>query len=159
MRTETITFYHFDELSEEAQERARDWWRNNAAEYAWMNESRQSLETFCDHFGVKLKSWTIEAYITPDYQAEFSNANFRGLKLRDYHRDYMPTGYCLDCDLWMTFHDEFKRTGDAKAAFDAALWRGFIAWRNDLEAQNSDEYIDDHLTINEYEFTQEGQRA
>ena len=68
----------------------------------------------------------------------------------------MPTGYYLDCDLWMTFYDEFKRTSSAKKAFDKALWAGFIAFRNDLEAQLSDEYIDEHLTINEYQYTETG---
>jgi hypothetical protein len=71
----------------------------------------------------------------------------------------MPTGYCLDCDLWMTFFDEFKRTGNAKGAFDAAIDAGFKGWRNDLEGQLEDEYIDDFITANEYEFCEKGRRV
>jgi hypothetical protein len=68
----------------------------------------------------------------------------------------MPTGYCLDCDLWMTFYDEFKATSSAKKAFDKALWAGFIGWRNDMESQLEDDYIDEHMMMNEYEFTEDG---
>lgn len=37
MRTETIvrTLYHFDELTEKAKDKARDWYRNGALDYAW----------------------------------------------------------------------------------------------------------------------------
>ena len=156
MRTETIAIYKFEELpTEAAKEKARDWWRA-ASDFAWSSESEQSITAFCDHFGVRLTTWRVGPYETPDYAAEYFNSHFRGLKLRDFKRDHMPTGYCLDCDLWMTFYDEFKRTGSAKKAFDAALWAGFIGWRNDMQSQLEDEYIDEHLTINEYEFTADG---
>ena len=56
----------------------------------------------------------------------------------------------------MTFYDQFKATGSAKKAFDDALWQGFNAWHNDMESQLSDEFIDEHLIINEYEFTEDG---
>lgn len=52
--------------------------------------------------------------------------------------------------------DQFKRTGDAKAAFESALDAGFNGWRRDLEGQLEDEYIDDFLTINAYEFDECG---
>lgn len=155
MRTILRTIYKFDELPENAKQRARDLWRTDA-DYHWSDESRESIETFCAHFGIRLTTWQVAPYETPNYHADYFNSHFRGRKLRDFNRDHMPTGYCLDCDLWMTFYDEFKRTGDAKGAFDAALWAGFKAWRNDMEWQLSDEYIDEHLIINEYEFDETG---
>ena len=159
MKTKTITLYTFDELpTEAAKERAREWWREGI-DFAWSDESLNSIKTFCEHFGVKLRDWSVGPYANPDYSTDAENSHFRGRRLRDFDRDAMPTGYCLDCTLWMTFYDEFKRTGDAKAAFDSALWEGFKDWRNDMEAQLSDDYIDEHLTINEYEFTEEGERA
>lgn len=158
MRTETITIYKFDELptdaaKERARERGRQWINDDPA---WTTESRQSIEAFCEHFGVKLKNWSVGAYSAPDYSTNAENSHFRGVKLAQFNRDHMPTGYCLDCDLWMTFYDEFRRTGDAKGAFDAALWAGFKSWQNDLESQLEDEHIDEFLTINEYEFDECG---
>lgn len=158
MRTETVTIYKFDELTnpaaiERARERGRQW---IAEDPAWCDEARQSIEAFCEEFGVTLKEWSVGAYAPIDYSTNAANEHFRGRKLREFKRDYMPTGYCLDCDLWQTFYDEFKRAGDAKGAFDTALDAGFKAWREDLEGQLEDEYIDDFLTANEYEFTEDG---
>lgn len=156
MRTETINVYTFQELpTESAKERARDWWREGI-DFAFSDESRQSIQAFCDEFGVRLKDWSVGAYAPINYTTDAENKHFRGRKLREFKRDAMPTGYCLDCDLWQTFCDEFKRTGDAKAAFEAALWEGFKAWRDDMEGQLEDDYIDECLEINEYEFDENG---
>lgn len=153
MRTIVTTVYKFDELNDQAKERARDWWRS-IGEVAWDDESRDSIVAFCSHFGVKLTEYDIDNCW---FKHDATNATFRGRKLSDFDRDHMPTGYCLDCDLWMTFYDEFKKTGDAKAAFNDALCAGLREWREDREHQNTDEYIDEVLTINEYEFTEKGE--
>lgn len=158
MRTETIEIYKFQELpTDAAKERAREWWREATASYfSWSSESLDSIKTFCAAFGVRLKEWSVGPYASPDYSTDAENHHFRGRKLRDFKRDHMPTGYCLDCSLWGTFYDVFKATGDAKAAFDAALHAGFIDWRDDMESQLEDEHVDECLTINEYEFTADG---
>ena len=72
----------------------------------------------------------------------------------------MPTGYCGDCDLWQTFYDEFKRTGDAKYAFEQAVDAGFTGWQKDWEAAYGDEALDDFILAlaNVYEFTEDGDR-
>ena len=155
MRMETINVYSFDELSDEAKDKARSKYRENC-DFHWNDECKDSINAFCDHFGIRLTAWSVSPYSSPDYSAEYFNSHFRGLKLKDFKRDHMPTGYCLDCDLWMTFYDEFKATGCAKKAFDKALWAGFIGWRNEMESQLEDDYIDEHLMMNEYEFTEDG---
>ncbi len=101
MRTETTTIYTFDELpdddaKERARERGRQWVSDDPA---WNDESYESIEAFRKHFGVKLKEWSIGAYESLDYSTNAENSHFRGLKLSQFDRDYMPTGYCLDCDL------------------------------------------------------------
>ena len=156
-----VSLYTFEELpTDTAKEKAREWGRNViGCDPAWSGESLDSIKTFCSRFGVTLQEWSIGAYAPVDYSAPFDNANFRGLRLRDFDRDAMPTGYCLDGDLWQTFYDRFKATGDAKGAFDAALYAGFKAWRDDLEGQLEDEYISDFLMANEYEFTEDGDKA
>jgi len=152
---EKTTVYKFDELSESAKNRAREDWRENI-DVSWSTESLESIKAFCEAFNVTLKDWSIGAYCPLDYETNAENQHFRGVKLKSINRDSMPTGYCLDCDLWFTFYDEFKRTGDAKHAFNDALYAGFKAWRDDMEGQLSDESIDESLTINEYEFTEDG---
>lgn len=155
METVQIEVYSFDELSESAKDKAREWWRHGI-DFAWSDESRESIEAFCKHFGVRLKQWSVSPYESPSYTTDAENRHFRGLRLSQIDREQMPTGYCLDNTLWYTFHDEFKRTGDAKHSFDAAIWEAFKAWRDDMEYQLSDECIDDLLMVNEYRFTESG---
>ncbi len=158
MRTATVTLYTFDKLpSEQAKDRARETGRQWVSKDPhWFDESLASINTFCEFFGVKLKTWGVGPYCPFHFSTDAENRHFRGRRLRDFDREYMPTGYCLDCDLWMTFYDEFKKTGDAKTAFNEALCAGFKAWRDDLEYQLGDEYIDEFLTINVYEFDECG---
>lgn len=156
MRVIEQTIYTFEELSEEAKEKARDWMRSNGDTF-WDEESKDSIQAFCDHFRVALKSWNIGAHCPINYKVEYFNSHFRGKKLKDFSRDYMPTGYCLDCSLWVTFYDQFKQTGSAKKAFDAALYQGFKDWRSDMESQLENDYIDEHLIANLYEFTECGE--
>jgi len=154
------TLYTFEELpTEKAKETARDWWRYKR-EFAWSDESLESIKAFCAQFNVKLERWSIGAYYPIDYHlSEYGNDNFRGLRLSQFERESYPTGYCLDADLSITFFDTFKKTGDAKYAFESAIDAGFKAWRDDLEWQLSDEHVDDMLIANEYEFTETGKRA
>lgn len=158
MRTATLSIYKFSELSDTAKEAAIEHAReNNWFGNAWDDESRQSIQTFCEHFNITLKDWSVGAYSPIYYTHNAENKHFRGLKLRDISPDNCPTGYCLDFTLWGTFHQVFKKTGDAKLAFDAAIDEAFKDWRNDMESQLSNEYISEHLEINEYEFTEQGE--
>ena len=158
MRTETINIYTFDELNDAAKEKARDWYRDGM-EYHWWNESLDSIKSFADTFRVSIKDYSIglgsHSYIDTDAE----NANFRGLKLKNVDREAMPTGYCLDCALWQTFYDEFKRTGDALYAFNEAIDAAKKEILSDIEYQYTDESIDENILINEYEFLENGERA
>lgn len=150
----TLQVFTFDELSEEAKERACYDYRARM-EYDRADESRDSIDTFCRAFNVSLTHWRVDSW-QYEFCTDAKNENFRGVKLRDFKRDHMPTGYCLDCDLWQTFFDVFKKTGDAKGAFDAALHAGFSAWRDDMESQESEEYIGETLDANGWRFFADG---
>ena len=153
----TIQVFKFDELSESAKENARDRWRDGM-EFAWRDEAKDSIRAFLGQFGIKLTEWNVGPYQPFSYRlSEYDNSNFRGMKLRDFERENYPTGYCLDADMSIEFYDVFKKTGDAMHAFECAIESGFIGWRNDMEWQVSDEYIDECLEINEYEFTENGE--
>jgi len=155
MRTATVELYQFNELSDEAKERAREWWRDGL-DYPWWSDAEASIRAFCDHFGVRVKDYSIGAYSPSYLDTDAENGHFRGIKLKAINREAMPTGYCLDCALWQTFYDEFKRTGSALYAFNEAIDAAAKAVREDMEYQYSDESVDEMLTINEYEFTENG---
>ena len=157
-RTIKKTVYKFDELSDSAKERAREWYRSTD-DGCWNEDYKASINAFVDHFGAALVDWNIGPWSPLEYKVDFDNSNFRGMKLRDFNADYMPTGFCADCALWGTFHAEFKRTGDAKHAFEEAVHAGFKAWRDDWEYQLSDEVVDEAITANDYEFYENGEIA
>lgn len=155
MKTVELTVYKFDELNDKAKERARAWYRRDF-EYPWWSEVQDSLKTFCAEFGVKVLDYSMGDTRDEYIKTDATNANFRGFKLKDFDRNAMPTGYCLDCDLRYTFADEFKKHGDALGAFKDALNAFLIGVRNDVEYQYSDEAVDESLVCNEYDFTEDG---
>ena len=63
MRTETRTYtlYRITELSGEAKEKAHNEWLCNRYFYGWTHENRQTLDTFCERFGIVCRNWRYEA--------------------------------------------------------------------------------------------------
>ena len=63
MRTETRTYtlYRITELSEEAKEKAHSEWLCNRYFYGWTHENRQTLDTFCERFGIVCRNWRYDA--------------------------------------------------------------------------------------------------
>ena len=63
MRTETRTYtlYRITELSEEAKEKAHTEWLCNRYFYGWTHENRQTLDTFCERFGIVCRNWRYDA--------------------------------------------------------------------------------------------------
>lgn len=156
MKTITINVYAFYELSESAKQKARDKYLTEYHEYSWLNEGKDSLKSFCEYFNVDLKDYSVSPCSYSYVETNASNQNFRGVKLKTINRDYMPTGYCMDCSLWITFYDVFKATGNALQAFNEAIDQWVKDMISDMKYQDSDEYIDEHMTINEYEFDEKG---
>lgn len=156
MKTITINVYSFDELSESAKQKARDKYRTGYHEYSWLDEGIDSLKAFCSHFGITLTDWSVGAYQCSWVSTNANKDDFRGVKLKTIDREYMPTGYCMDCSLWITFHDVFKATGNALQAFNEAIDQWVKDMVFDMEYQDSDEYIDECMTINAYEFDEKG---
>jgi hypothetical protein len=161
MRTIEVKLYQYDELpSEEAKEKAREWFTSGIdAGGTWATENRNSIECFCARFGVTLMDWSVGAFAPLEYRTDAHASHFRGVKLRHFKGDEMPTGYCLDSTLYGVFHSVFKQTGDAKAAFDAAIESGFMDWRQDAESEYERENVEDNMRANEYEFLENGERA
>jgi hypothetical protein len=118
MRLETYEVYTFNELSEEAKETARSWWRDGL-EYHWWDETLGSIKAFAAEFGVKVVDYTISPWGYSYVKTDAEPSNFRGRNLKNIpNRETFLTGYCLDNTLMYTFHDEIKHhKGDLYAAF------------------------------------------
>jgi len=54
MRTKETTVYQYNELSEKAKERARDWFRERNLEYDWYESDYEALQTLGRLFGMEV---------------------------------------------------------------------------------------------------------
>lgn len=187
MRTEQITIYQFDELSDDAKERARNWWRRceEADGYHWWHEAKAALDAFCDHFGVKVTDYSVGAF-QPSYvtlslnrqDTEFGTHHddnrvpgLAGVRLWKYLRNQCGvdkllakccpfTGVCFDEDLLQPIR-EFVARPDART-YAELLNDCADSWLDavvaDDEARFDDENVDESIRCNEYEFTENGER-
>lgn len=153
----TINVYQFNELSEEAKEKAVQQYRSSGFDYAWQDESRDSLKAFCDLFNVKVIDYSIGTWKHSYIKTNAGNNHFRGWnKAKVNAIPEFLTGYCLDCAFVEAFKREFEKTGDALYSFNEAIGAGLSDWIKDMEWQESDESIAEFLTTNDYQFLENG---
>lgn len=203
MRTETISIYQFAELSEEAKETAREWWRNATLKngFAWQEEWIESIKRGLKSFGADLYNYDIDCLNASQSLVAIKNYNdnteeLKDLRLRtwllnNYYHNFFErkpygsytknektgkwsykrrsnvlyietscpfTGYCGD-ENFMDIFREFIKKPDGRTldellqdATDATL-RGL---EQDCAHQLTDEYIDEVIQANGYEFNEDG---
>lgn len=92
-RTIETKVYHFDQLSDEAKEKARDWWRQCESEDpTWATERRESLEAFCKEFPVEVRDWNYDicnyqitkAWTAGPESQEMKGSRLIGLLINEY---------------------------------------------------------------------------
>lgn len=153
----TINVYQFAELSEAAKEKAVQQYRSSGFDYAWQDESRDSLKAFCNLFNVKVIDYSIGTWGNSYIKTNAGNNHFRGWnKAKVNAIPEFLTGYCLDCAFVDAFKREFEKTGDALYSFNEAIGAGLSDWIKDMEWQESDECIAEFLTANDYQFLENG---
>jgi hypothetical protein len=54
-------------------------------------------------------------------------------------------------------YDQWKRTGDPFYAYQQAIETALCDIASDVEYHYSDEYVEEMMEINEYEFTEDGE--
>lgn len=155
MKKVEIDIFSYEDLEEEAKNKAREHFRATW-EYPWFTESMLSAKAFIEHFGGSMLTWSVgdtrHSFIKTDITAD----NFRGIKLKDINREFMPVGYMTDCILWETFYDTFKASGDAFYAYQQAIEEFLSFVSRDVEDFFGDNNIDETLTLNEYDYLADG---
>lgn len=200
MRTETTTrtLYTFDELSDEAKERA---YQNWSPEYFWHDDNVKSLNAFCDALNIRLQSYSYGdrgSHVSADFNIDTNAEELTGLRLRTWiinnifpnitkgkyygklsgtypnmkhvkrysriQRDYdfALTGYCMDETLTRPLFEFVDKPTNGTTLEDILedcleSWR--IAAEKDFEYSQSFEAFAEHAEANEYEYTEEGDRA
>ena len=202
MKTKTIEIYQFDELSEQAKENAREWWRSGERDFAWSDEWMDSAKKGLEAFGAELKNWSIDCLNINASSWTVKNHNdsnadeLTGVRLRtwlinNYWSNFFErkpygkyaknektgkwayprrskvlfvetscpfTGYCGDENFMDVFREFVKKPNNRnfQDLLEEATEATFRAMEQDCEFQQTDEYIDDILTINDYEFEEDG---
>lgn len=187
-RIETVTraLYQFDELSDDAKERARDWYRGCGDTWVWASDWIASIQAFERIAPVRVRGWDIDRALVyvewsgPDYASRYDHsdaiAELSGLRAWKWLQNNNwfkwaadnkqgacnMTGYCADCpfgDAIAAYADKPLNLPDLEQVFYEACQAWVYAARDDMEYSYSDESVDVHIRINEYEFTAEGDVA
>lgn len=173
MKTIETTVYNFNELSDKAKEKAREWYRNTNQDYNWSDESLASLKALANHFGGELKDYSIEWHQNSPSDATFSMPEMEASEIESKlsalgsfnpetlqgHGDCKLTGFCADESAIDGFRKAWH-TGERnlEKLMDAA----FESWLTDAQAectaQFEDESVDESIIANEYTFTENGKR-
>ena len=171
MRTATINYYKFDELSDKAKERARDWWRQGALDYEWW----ESIYEDAERIGLKITSFDtgrsceIDGHFigTPEETAhkilaEHGESTDTAAEARTYLKtlsEFMATAAKDENGDLATYDLESDKEDIDKEFLFVLLQEYLVNLRNDAEYLQSDEVADELLTVNEYEFTEDGKPA
>lgn len=203
MYTKTISIYSFDELSEEAKEKALNEYRKGITEIFWMYEIVESLKGLFEKcHGVTLKDWSLgdcqswlrvsfdhdeigdftgkramswienNLLVNIRYQYGISHIKERVWKheciksINQIDGSFINnagtikscpfTGYCADDDFLQDLISEVKQGTDLKTAFEGLAVTCQKLIQNEMEYQQSEEYIKEHFEMNNCEFDEEG---
>ncbi len=171
MKIITTKVYEFDELSDKAKEKARDWYREHALDYEWWDSQYEDAE----NIGLKIKEFDLDrgAYVKAEFMA---SAEETAHKIEKEHGENCETfidakGYLQARDKvineWERDENgEFVNQDRLDVSLDALdsnflhdLQEDYrIMLTKEMEYLLSDESIDETIRCNEYTFTENGKR-
>ena len=202
MRTEKIKIYKFNELTDEAKEKAIEDYRNTD-NYFFGSENEASLKAFENIFPILIGRWSyggdrgdgisfsmecdiaelsgqrLATYIWNNYRDQIYKGKYYSSRAVPTGRTTPPminykyryskctleegynlTGYCADEYLLQPIFD-FLKQPVSTMTFEDLMRECLDEWidkcTKDVEYQYSDEYIEDTLEANEYEFYETGE--
>jgi hypothetical protein len=199
MRIMETKVYTFNELSDDAKEKAREWFRERGFDYDWYDSVYSDFEEIAKFMGIEVEHIHFSGFWSQGDGACFEG-NYRyekgGVKkLKSYapvdkelHRiaegleqAQKPNNYLIHGtikhrgnyyhynSMEIDLHREnchgdyldFKGTAEDEITElfkDLAKWL-YQTLENEYDSISSDEAIDETIGINDYEFTEEGERA
>jgi hypothetical protein len=146
MQTKTYNVYKFDELSEDAKQKAIENY-SESEEYFWHDENVKSLKAFCDFYNLCMPNFEY-GYRHYFIDEDDTIINFDEHKKLESEGKCPLTGYCMDDVLIL----ELNKSGNVNDAFIAWL----DACKQDFEYTYSDEGITETLIANDYDFKLDG---
>lgn len=171
MRIKETKVYQYDELSDKAKEKARDWFREASSGYEWWESTYEDAE----NVGIKISGFDIGrgSYCKGKF---ISGSEETAHKIEKEHGETCGTykkarAYLAERDRIIDAapkdeSGDVENEGDLDAALDEAdadflrdiLEDYRIILSKEYEFQQSDETIAENIRANEYEFTENGKR-
>ena len=173
MRTETIsrTLYTFDELSEQAKDKAREWWRAGALALAWWEFIYEDAESV----GLKITGFDLDRRLGAT--GEFFRCPVEvAERIKENHGESCETystsiAFLKEREIFMDGAEKdeygdlatYKLEGeleDIENDFLKSLLEDYaIMLQKEYDWQLEDEQAEEGLRANEYEFTEYGEIA
>lgn len=166
-----VQAFSFDELSDEAKERAREWYRGEGLhEVLDFDHMYDDFETCANILGIDINSRSERSIqgksLSPRpaiYWTGFCSQlrNAFGLRATTKHRGHYYHSRSMDIDVYDA-RDESRDLGEDEKLLTECLI-DFADWMyRQLDAENdyqySDEAVDECIEANDYKFTEEGER-
>lgn len=171
MKTLKIVVYDFDELSDKAKEKARDWYREGALDYDWWDSTYEDAE----RIGLKITEFDLgrAAYVKASFMA---SAEETAHKIETEHGETCAT--LQDAKNYLKERDDLVNTAERDAngelvdeysldeklddldgKFLKTLCEDYrIILEKEMEYLRSDESVDETIRANGYTFTETGKR-
>jgi hypothetical protein len=166
--------YEFDELNDQAKEKAREWYRSGALDYEWWESTYEDAE----RVGLKITGFDLDRnrHATGDFERDAQDV--AALILKEHGKDcetfkaatvYLADLAELNAEIEAVDGDdetnvEFwkwqdKRTSLKEEFLHSILEDYSIILQNEMEYQLSDEQVDESIRANKYTFTESGKRC
>lgn len=175
METVEIKVYSFDELPEEAKEKALlDY--ACAVPYFWGNDAIKSIQTLAEKFNSRLSYYSIDwlekhrsswSFEVPHYMDDITEQELKEIidslgtfdkETLKGHGDCVLTGYCADEDAIDGLRKAyFQGERDIKELLMSAMDSLFDSCQSDYEYQLSEKGYSEHCETNGYRFTEDGE--
>lgn len=164
MRTETIEVFTFDELSNDAQKKAIDWYRyGNEMEFmpeAMREELEDALDTSNFYECDDVKVYYSLAYCQGDGAQFVGRFRYRDYYVKVESNDRYCHKYAVSIDIYDEEHNDAPDDvyEAFKAEYHAICDRLESYGYSYIDHENDDDNIAETLIDNEYEFTSDGKR-
>jgi hypothetical protein len=175
MKTIQTTVYEFDELNDDAKEKAREWFREHALDYDWW----ESIYEDAANIGLRITSFDLERnrHAKGEFKFFGGASQCAGLILTEHGKDCetfkTATAFlkdlealnkaCAEVDGDDETNAEFEAWQDKRGLleqdFERSLLEDYsIILQKEYEYQLSNEQVDESIRANEYTFTETGKR-
>lgn len=167
MRTIEVKLYQFDELNDEAKEKAREWWREGGLHYPWHDDVYVNFKEEMKKTGIEVGDIFFTGFWSQGDGACFDTEWTEVPELGHVRITLAPSRYEHEGRMRVEIDADSDETVERLEAYGEIFLESmkdkarelYRQLERDYEYLNSDESVDESIRCNEYEFLENGKRA